>query len=165
MKTTKGRTVCRCGQAAGPFHSNINEKQKTMKFKKLLTSALCMLATAPAFSSVSIREAGGWLESAYVTFDLTDGASTYAVYYQPASGGEYLKLDSELVRDYGSYGRADALGLAAGEYRFKVVPVNGDGTEMTGEDLRCRTGAVEHQVGLLDGGLFLMGEPITFAVN
>ena len=86
-----------------------------------------MLATVPAFSAVAIREAGGWLESGYVTFGLTDGASTYAVYYQPASGGEYLKLDSELVRDYGSYGRAVALGLAAGEYRFKVVPIDSEG--------------------------------------
>ena len=36
---------------------------------------------------------------------------------------------------------------------------------MTGEDLRCRTGAVEHQVGLLDGGLFLTGEPITLTAQ
>lgn len=100
-----------------------------MKLKNYFFMALGMLLSVPAFSAVSIREAGGWLESGYVTFDLVDGASTYAVYYK-VSGGEYLKLDSELVRNYGDYGRADALGLTAGNYQFKVVPVNAEGVEM-----------------------------------
>ena len=100
-----------------------------MKLKNYFFMALGMLLSVPAFSAVSIREAEGWLESGYVTFDLVDGASTYAVYYK-VSGGEYLKLDSELVRNYGDYGRADALGLTAGNYQFKVVPVDAEGVEM-----------------------------------
>lgn len=37
---------------------------------------------------------------------------------------EYTKLDDQLVRNYGTYGRADATGLiAADNYSFKIVPV------------------------------------------
>ena len=61
-----------------------------MRLKNYFLMALGMLLSVPAFSAISIREAGGWLESCYVTFNLVDGASTYAVYYK-VSGGEYLK--------------------------------------------------------------------------
>ena len=41
---------------------------------------------------------------------------------------EYTRIDRELVRDYGFYGRADILGLKAGEgYEVKVVPVDANG--------------------------------------
>lgn len=83
-------------------------------------------------SQVNITEAKGWLESAYVKFDLYDNIQKYNVYVKGGQYAEYTVIDNELVRNYGTYGRADVVGLqAAANYRLKVVPVNGDGTELT----------------------------------
>lgn len=83
-------------------------------------------------SQVNITEAKGWLESAYVKFDLYDNIQKYNVYVKGGQYAEYTVIDNELVRNYGTYGRADVVGLqAAANYQLKVVPVNGDGTELT----------------------------------
>ena len=83
-------------------------------------------------AKVNITEAKGWLESAYVKFDLYDNIQKYNVYVKGGQYAEYTKIDRELVRNYGTYGRADVVGLqAAANYQLKVVPVNGDGTELT----------------------------------
>ena len=74
---------------------------------------------------VTILEADGWLESSYVTWQKANGMK-YNVYVSPASAESWTKLDDELVREYADYGRADALGLPVGSYRFKVVPVSGN---------------------------------------
>ncbi len=79
---------------------------------------------------VEISEAKGWLESAYVKFKLFEGATSYNVYVKGGQFTDYTKIDAQLVRNYGTYGRADMVGLKAGEYALKVVPVNADG-EMT----------------------------------
>ena len=72
----------------------------------LLSALVCSLASMAA---VSITKTAGWFESGYVTWTNVSGQS-YKVYVRP-EGGTYTQLDNELVRDYGSYGRADALGL------------------------------------------------------
>lgn len=80
---------------------------------------------------VEISEAKGWLESAYVKFKLFEGATSYNVYVKGGQFTDYTKIDAQLVRNYGTYGRADMVGLKAGSnYALKVVPVNADG-EMT----------------------------------
>ena len=71
--------------------------------------------------SVNITKAAGDLESAYVEWDKVQGATGYNVYCK-ADGGVYEKLDAPLVREYKDYFRADAVGLKAGNYSFKVVP-------------------------------------------
>ena len=84
-----------------------------------------------ADNKVVITEAKGWYESAYVKFEPVAGAETYHVYIKGGNYGSYTKIDYQLVRNYGSYGRADVLGLvAANDYAIKVVPVAADGTEM-----------------------------------
>ena len=79
--------------------------------------------TKIAAGAVQIQESAGWLESAYITWAPLEGASSYNVYVKGGSYTEYTKLDDQLVRNYGTYGRADALGLKAGVYSLKVVPV------------------------------------------
>ncbi len=75
---------------------------------------------------VEITEAKGWNESAYVEWKLYEGATSYNVYVKGGNYATYTKLDKELVRNYGTYGRADAIGLKAGAgYAMKVVPVIG----------------------------------------
>ena len=91
------------------------------------------IAFAKAITAkVNITEAKGWLESAYVKFDLYDNIQKYNVYVKGGQYAEYTVIDNELVRNYGTYGRADVVGLQAGtNYQLKVVPVNGDNTELT----------------------------------
>ena len=75
---------------------------------------------------IQITEAKGWQESAYLKWAPFEGASSYNVYVDDK------KIDAQLVRQYASYYRADVLGLKEGTYSVKVVPVNADGTEITG---------------------------------
>ncbi|MBQ6890959.1 MAG: hypothetical protein IJN53_08100, partial [Oscillospiraceae bacterium] len=75
-----------------------------------------------AKAASGITEASGHLESAYVEWASVSGATGYNVYVKKA-GGSYVQLDTELIRKYPTYWRADAVGLAAGSYTLKVVPV------------------------------------------
>ena len=77
-------------------------------------------------SVIQITEAKGWQESAYLKWAPFEGASSYNVYVDDK------KIDAQLIRQYASYYRADVLGLKAGTYSVKVVPVNAEGTEITG---------------------------------
>ena len=70
---------------------------------------------------VQVNEAKGWLESAYVKFGKLDGAKSYHVYVKGGFFSDYTKLDDQLVRDYGTYGRADVVGLKAGFYQKSVL--------------------------------------------
>ena len=75
---------------------------------------------------IQITEAKGWQESAYLKWAPFESASSYNVYVGDK------KIDAQLIRQYASYYRADVLGLKAGTYSVKVVPVNAEGTEITG---------------------------------
>ena len=75
---------------------------------------------------VKITEAKAWLESAYLKWVPFEGASSYNVYV------DGKKIDAQLIRQYASYFRADVLGLKAGSYSVKVVPVDAAGKEMAG---------------------------------
>ena len=95
-----------------------------------LFSCLTLLASA---DGIQIVEAQGWLESAYVKFGLVEGAKSYHAYIKGGQFGDFTKMDDQLVRNYGSYGRADMVGLQAGTYEMKIVPVDADGAEMTAQ--------------------------------
>ncbi len=86
-----------------------------------------------AFGDVVITETRGWLESAYVKFAPYPGATSYHVYLKGGQyGNAYTLLDAPLVRNYGSYGRADAVGLRpATDYQFRVVPLDVEGNEIS----------------------------------
>ena len=75
---------------------------------------------------IQITEAKGWQESAYLKWAPFEGVSSYNVYVDDK------KIDAQLIRQYKSYYRADVLGLKAGTYSVKVVPVNAEGTEIAG---------------------------------
>ena len=114
-------------QAAGSYTYN---NVRTVAFSKAQPSGNGEINN-PA-GAVQISEAKAWLESAYVKFEKYEGAKTYNVYVKGGQYSDYTKIDAQLVRDYGSYGRADALGLKAGTYSMKVVAVNESGTEIAG---------------------------------
>ena len=92
---------------------------------------MTLISATPTEAAVTITSCNGWFESAYVEWTKEAGYS-YNVYVSPAASDSWTKLDTELVREYSTYGRADALGLVAGDYKMKVVPVQG-GTEITAD--------------------------------
>jgi pectate lyase len=81
---------------------------------------------------VEITEARGWYESAYIKWNLNEAAKSYNVYVKGGKYSDYTKIDEQLVRNYGTYGRADAVGLISGTYSMKVVAVDENGDEMRG---------------------------------
>ena len=92
---------------------------------KPLTITLFLFISLYVKASISIIDAQGWLETAWVKWQLPQGNSElrYNIYVSEADKDSWTKLDDELVRNYGTYGRADALGLKAGSYQLKVVQV------------------------------------------
>lgn len=107
--------------------------------KNIFTTAIIMmLSIISVFSqTVTVTEAGGWLESAFVKWEPVEGAQNYNVYYSGA-GIVDKKIDNQLIRSYGTYFRADVLGLSAGEYKLRIVPVI-SGTEVNGTETAALT--------------------------
>lgn len=90
--------------------------------KSTLSFFVLLFGTMLLKAQVTITQATGWLETAYVKWTPVSGADSYKVYY--TGGGVTDKIiDNQLIRSYGSYFRADILGLSAGNYTVKVVPV------------------------------------------
>ncbi len=89
--------------------------------------ALTLIVSLSAKAAVITQS--GWFETACAKWEPVNGASDYQVFIKPA-GGAYTMLDKELVRQYPGYYRADAVGLSAGSYVMKIVPViNGTADE------------------------------------
>ncbi len=72
---------------------------------------------------INISACAGDLESCYLEWDKLQGVKDYNVYYKESSGTQYTKIDSQLVREYSDKYRADVVGLKAGTYDTKVIPV------------------------------------------
>ncbi len=129
--------------------------------KKLLPFLLLLMGCLQLHAQVTITQATGWLESAYVKWSPVDGADSYKVYYSGEGITDKI-IDNQLIRSYGSYMRADILGLAAGTYTVKVVPVTGtvEGTPTVSASIEVaahdRTGFA-HQGGNIPGGYNLNG--------
>ena len=118
--------------------------------------------------SVTILEAAGWMESVYVRWQPVVGADSYNVYYS-GNGLTDKKIDTQLIRSYGTYFRADIPGLKAGTYKVKVVPVISgiEGAPATTGDLTVlphdRTGFAFHG-GRIPGAYKADGTPKDGAV-
>ncbi|WP_404331622.1 polysaccharide lyase family 1 protein [Mesobacillus maritimus] len=84
-------------------------------------------------ASLSITNGGGWFETASVEWSPVSDAASYNVYVKSASApdSQYKQIDTELIRSYGSYWRADAVGLAAGDYVMKVEAVLSDNSTVS----------------------------------
>ncbi|MHC0439760.1 pectate lyase family protein [Flavobacterium sp. 3-210] len=137
--------------------------------KKNLLFIFVLLASAQIWAQqVSITEASGWLESAFVKWQPVSGAQTYNVYYS-GNGITDQKIDDQLIRSYGSYFRADVPGLKAGSYTIKVKPVI-SGTEGTGSTTSTLTVSAHDRNGFafesgrIPGGYKADGTPKDNAV-
>lgn len=115
MNQTPGHVVVKTNSATDTYNGNVAR----ISFAKKVNPA----------ATVQVEGARGWLESAYVKFNHFAGATNYYVYVKGGQYSDFTRIDESLVRDYGTYNRADALGLRAGLYEMKVVPVI-DGIEV-----------------------------------
>lgn len=112
-------------------------------------------------AQVNFTQQTGWLESLYVKWAPVAGADSYNVYYTGEGLTDKL-IDNQLIRSYGTYYRADILGLKAGSYTVKVVPVSGgvEGPAATSGSITVlphdRTGFAHHG-GNVPGGYNLDG--------
>ncbi len=91
---------------------------------KTASNEVKVIPVEPPPSQIEITKQIGELETAIVEWTNPAAVDKYNVYVKPV-GGTYTKIDDELVRFYGSYYRADAVGLAAGKYKVKIAAVVG----------------------------------------
>ncbi|MBQ7266322.1 MAG: hypothetical protein IJS61_09520 [Firmicutes bacterium] len=112
--------------------------------RKIIGSALAltMSISGVLFSNVyaaGITErVGAWKESMYCEWLPVEGAARYQAYIISSDGKENL-LDDELIRQYDTYIRADAVGLSAGNYKMRIVAENADGTQIASVDTETLT--------------------------
>lgn len=90
-----------------------------------------------AEASVKVNSAVGCAESMYATWGAVSGASGYNVYV------DGTQIDSELIRQYNGYMRADALGLKAGSHTMKIVPII-NGSEDTSKAAEATASCYAH---------------------
>lgn len=112
--------------------------------KKVLSLLLICFFSTQLWAQVTIIESAGWLESAYVKW--TSEADSFNVYYS-GEGITDKKIDTQLIREYKTYYRADVLGLKAGTYTLKIVPVSADNVEGTATSTPVLTVAAHDRSG------------------
>lgn len=135
---------------------------------KRILSFLFILIPLIQMSAQTITQTGGWLECAFVKWTPVAGASSYNVYYS-GGGQTNRQIDTQLIRSYGTYFRADIIGLTPGTYTVKVTAVI-NAVETTGTISDPIT-VVPHDRngfafsgGRIPGGYNLDGTPKTGAV-
>ena len=103
----------------------------TVLASAMLFSSMTVVNMNPVFAADAITASSvGWHETAYTEWLPVSGAASYEAYVKKTSESNYTKLDDELVREYDTFVRADALGLAAGTYNMKIVAKNSSGAEI-----------------------------------
>ena len=75
------------------------------------------VTVSAAESTVKVISTVGYGEGMYATWSSVTGATGYNVYV------DGTQIDSQLIRQYSGYMRADAVGLKAGSHTMKIVPV------------------------------------------
>ncbi|MDO5614568.1 MAG: T9SS type A sorting domain-containing protein [Cruoricaptor ignavus] len=89
------------------------------RFLLFFTTMFSLLFQA---QDITITKQAGWLETVYIEWTAAQNVDSYNVYYSGEGISNQL-IDTQLIRSYGDYFRADILGLKAGEYTVKIVPV------------------------------------------
>ncbi|MCT1400035.1 pectate lyase [Paenibacillus sp. p3-SID867] len=116
-----------------------NNVAKVTGMVLLFSLALALIAggwvnkTMVHAAGLSIIGGGGWNETAYIEWSPVSNAEGYNVYVKHANAPDssYQQMDNELIRQYPSYWRADAVGLAAGNYVMKVEARMSDGSTVS----------------------------------
>ena len=108
--------------------------------KKIFTLISLLVMAMTASADLVKQGQGGWFESCWMEF--TGLSSSYDSYkgYVQKDGGSWTELDGQLLRSYGTYGRVEAMGLTAGTYKLKVVPIvsGAEQTALVSENIEVR---------------------------
>lgn len=113
-------------------------KIRTKRFLGAVLS-LIMLLSCLTISQISVQAAdlnvsgAGWFESAYAEWQYVSGAGYYEAYVKASSSSTYEQVDDELIRQYDTYMRVDAVGLPAGSYDLKIVAYDKEGGNLIAE--------------------------------
>lgn len=97
--------------------------------------------------SIEVTLTGYSFETVYCEWTHIDGADSYNVYC------DGTKVDTELIRNYGTYYRCDVLGLKAGEYTIDILPVQ-NGAEITSAKTSFKQETINH---IREGFAFVNG--------
>lgn len=124
--------------------------------KKLLFFISTVFVFLQIDAQIKIYESGAWQESAYVLWEPLIGSTAYNVYVS-GEGISNLKIDKELIRSYGGYFRADVVGLKAGNYTLKVVPLSASSEEIISES--TSTSGLDVESYVREGFGFDQGTP------
>lgn len=101
-----------------------------MRIKKILCGSmiavlgLSIIPFTPIIAQTNgVVEVGKGEEKLYGIFSKVSNATDYNAYVKKSNASNYTKLDDELVREVNGNIRVDAVGLEAGNYNLKLVPV------------------------------------------
>lgn len=83
-------------------------------------------------AGITVKDAAGYNEGAYVEWEPVEGADGYQVYVSK-DNATWTLIDDELIRKYPGYFRADALGLTAGTWYLKIEAAKFDANKNKGD--------------------------------
>lgn len=101
----------------------------------------------PVTGSIEVTLTGYSFETIYCEWKPLEGADSYNVYC------DGVKVDTELIRNYGTYYRCDIIGLKAGTYNIDIIPVD-DGKEVESAKTTFERETIAH---LREGFAFVNG--------
>lgn len=133
----------------------------TMLATAMLVTGVMSANTVGVYAANITAQSAGWHETAYTEWLPVSGAASYEAYVKKTSESSYTQLDDELVRQYSTFCRADALGLAAGTYNMKIVAKNSSGAELASWE----SGAITVDNYIRDGFAFSDGGSSSGAYN
>ena len=93
---------------------------------------------------VEIVNYGGDLEAAFAEFYPVKNATGYNAYYKEKSSSNWTNIDTELIRNYDSHYRVDAIGLKAGKYDLKITPIISNNVD-TSKEMSVEIDVKAHQ--------------------
>jgi pectate lyase len=112
--------------------AQVNEAKNTLQQATIDFNAAKQAGTdeaGPEPLAVTITKNIGWLNAAAVEWTPPAGHADKVDHYEVACKANgaldsaYTTIDAPLVRNYGTYWRADVMGIAAGTYDIRVLPV------------------------------------------
>lgn len=101
----------------------------------------------PVTGTIEVTLTGYSFETIYCEWKPLEGADSYNVYC------DGRKVDTELIRNYGTYYRCDILGLKAGEYAVDIIPVD-NGEEVASAKTSFKRETIAH---IREGYAFVNG--------
>lgn len=126
--STSGSTSSNSGSTTTPGSSTTSSTSSTTTDKG---------EEPPVKGAVEVVNIGYSFETVFFEWLPYESATEYNVYC------DGKRVDSELIRYYGSYYRCDVLGITAGEHEIELVPVR-DGVEMESAVTSFKETAIAH---------------------